>query len=174
MDPLAFLRKTIEQGDPDLLREIVRTFAETLMSADVRKPGDDYRRQGTQVLRVQRLDIRPIEPIKNGTDVIGRRVKVKVVKNKVAPPFKIAEMEILATEGISREGGLLDMGLATNVVSKYGAWFNYGEARLGQGRENSKQFLRDHPDVAAELEAKVREKSGSAAIAVAAPDGEEG
>jgi len=121
-----------------------------------------------------RLDVRPIEPIKNGTDVIGRRVKVKVVKNKVAPPFKIAEMEILATEGISREGGLIDMGLATNVVSKYGAWFNYGESRLGQGRENSKQFLRDHPDVAAELEAKVREQSGAAAIAVGGPDGEEG
>ncbi len=121
-----------------------------------------------------RLDVAGIEPIKNGTDVIGRRIKVKVVKNKVAPPFKIAELEILATEGISREGGLIDMGLTSGVVTKYGAWFNYGEARLGQGRENSKQYLRDHPDVAAELEAKVREKSGSAAIAASAPEGEEG
>ncbi len=114
-----------------------------------------------------RLDVRPIEPIKNGTEVIGRRVKVKVVKNKVAPPFRLAELEILAAEGISREGGLIDMGLVTGVVSKYGAWFNYGETRLGQGRENSKQFLRDHPDVAAEVETKVREKSGSAALPAA-------
>jgi recombination protein RecA len=114
-----------------------------------------------------RLDVRPIEPIKQGTDVIGRRVKVKVVKNKVAPPFKIAELEILAAEGISREGGLIDMGLATNVLTKYGAWLNYGEQRLGQGRENTKQFFRDHPDVAREVEAKVREGSGNAALAAA-------
>ena len=117
-----------------------------------------------------RLDVRPIEQIKNGTDVIGRRVRVKVVKNKVAPPFRLAELEILAVEGISREGGLVDMGLLTGVVTKYGAWFNYGETRLGQGRENAKQFFRDHPDVAAEVEAKVREKSG--AIPVGGPDEE--
>ncbi|MBM4433964.1 MAG: recombinase RecA [Chloroflexi bacterium] len=115
----------------------------------------------------QRLDVRPIEPIKNGTEVIGRRVKVKVVKNKVAPPFRIAEIEILATEGISREGGLIDMGLATGVLSKYGAWLNHGETRLGQGRENAKQFFRDHPDVAGEVEGKIRERSGNAAIAAA-------
>ncbi len=117
-----------------------------------------------------RLDVRPIEQIKNGTDVIGRRVKVKVVKNKVAPPFRIAELEILAVEGISREGGLVDMGLLTGVVTKYGAWFNYGETRLGQGRENAKQFFRDNPDVAAEVEGKVREKSG--AVPVGGPDEE--
>jgi recombination protein RecA len=117
-----------------------------------------------------RLDVRPIEPIKSGTDIIGRRVKVKVVKNKVAPPFKIAELEILATEGISREGGLIDMGLATNVLSKYGAWLNYGEQRLGQGRENAKQFFRDHPDVAAEVESKIRAASGNAAIAAVAEE----
>jgi recombination protein RecA len=117
-----------------------------------------------------RLDVRPIEPIKQGTDVIGRRVKVKVVKNKVAPPFKVAEIEILAAEGISREGGLIDMGLATGVLSKYGAWLNYGETRLGQGRENAKQFFRDHPDVAAEVEAKIRERSGNAALAAAGDD----
>ena len=117
-----------------------------------------------------RLDVRPIEPIKNGTEVIGRRVKVKVVKNKVAPPFRLAELEILAAEGISREGGLVDMGLITGVVSKYGAWFNYGETRLGQGRENAKQFLRDHADVATELEAKVREKSGAALATAGAED----
>jgi len=117
-----------------------------------------------------RLDVAGIEQIKNGTDVIGRRVRVKVVKNKVAPPFRIAELEILAVEGISREGGLVDMGLLTGVVTKYGAWFNYGETRLGQGRENAKQFFRDHADVAAEVEAKVREKSG--AIPVGGPDEE--
>ena len=117
-----------------------------------------------------RLDVAGIEQIKTGTDVIGRRVRVKVVKNKVAPPFRIAELEILAVEGISREGGLVDMGLLTGVVTKYGAWFNYGETRLGQGRENAKQFFRDHADVAAEVEAKVREKSG--AIPVGGPDEE--
>ncbi len=114
-----------------------------------------------------RLDVRPIEPIKSGTEIIGRRVKVKVVKNKVAPPFKIAELEILAAEGISREGGLIDMGLATAVLSKYGAWLNYGEQRLGQGRENAKQFFRDHPDVSAEVESKVRAASGNVALAAA-------
>ncbi|HVR88590.1 MAG TPA: recombinase RecA [Candidatus Limnocylindria bacterium] len=118
-----------------------------------------------------RLDVRPIEQIKNGTEVIGRRVRVKVVKNKVAPPFRLAELEILATEGISREGGLVDMGLLSGVVSKYGAWFNYGEQRLGQGRENAKQYLRDHPDVAAELEGKVRESSG-VALPAGGPDEE--
>jgi len=117
-----------------------------------------------------RLDVRPIEPIKQGTEIIGRRVKVKVVKNKVAPPFKIAELEILATEGISREGGLIDMGLATAVLSKYGAWLNYGEQRLGQGRENAKQFFRDHPDVAAEVESKIRAGSGNAALAASAAE----
>jgi len=120
-----------------------------------------------------RLDVRPIEPIKNGTEIIGRRVKVKVVKNKVSPPFRIAEMEILASEGISKEGGLIDMGIATGVVSKYGAWINYGEQRLGQGRENAKQYLRDHKDVAAELEKKVREKSGAAALPVGGPDADD-
>ena len=120
-----------------------------------------------------RLDIRPIEPIKNGTDIIGRRVRVKVVKNKVSPPFRIAELEILAAEGISREGGLLDMGVTTGVLDKSGAWINYGKARIGQGREAAKQFLREHADVANEIEAKVRERSGAAAVA-ASPDGEEG
>ncbi|MGH2492770.1 MAG: recombinase RecA [Candidatus Limnocylindria bacterium] len=120
-----------------------------------------------------RLDIRPIEPIKNGTEIIGRRVRVKVVKNKVSPPFRVAELEILAAEGISREGGLLDMGVTTGVLDKSGAWINYGKQRIGQGREAAKQFLREHSDVAAEVEAKVRERSGAAAIA-ASPDGEEG
>jgi recombination protein RecA len=120
-----------------------------------------------------RLDIRPIEPIKNGTEIIGRRVRVKVVKNKVSPPFRIAELEILAAEGISREGGLLDMGVTTGVLDKSGAWINYGKARIGQGREAAKQFLREHADVANEIETKVRERSGAAAVP-ASPDGEEG
>jgi recombination protein RecA len=121
-----------------------------------------------------RLDIRPIEPIKNGTEIIGRRVKVKVVKNKVSPPFRIAELEILAAEGISREGGLLDMGVTTGVLDKSGAWINYGKTRIGQGREAAKQYLRDNPAVAAEVEAKVRERSGAAALPAApSPDGEE-
>jgi len=120
-----------------------------------------------------RLDIRPIEQIKNGTDIIGRRVRVKVVKNKVSPPFRIAELEILAAEGISREGGLIDMGVTTGVLDKSGAWINYGKQRIGQGREAAKQFLREHADVANEVEQKVRERSGAAAVA-ASPDGEEG
>jgi recombination protein RecA len=120
-----------------------------------------------------RLDIRPIEPIKNGTDIIGRRVRVKVVKNKVSPPFRIAELEILAAEGISREGGLLDMGVTTGVLDKSGAWINYGKQRIGQGREAAKQYLRENTAVASEIETKVRERSGAAAVA-ASPDGEEG
>ncbi|TMB77994.1 MAG: recombinase RecA [Chloroflexi bacterium] len=119
-----------------------------------------------------RLDIRPIEPIKNGTEIIGRRVKVKVVKNKVSPPFRIAELEILAAEGISREGGLIDMGVTTGVLEKSGAWINYGKQRIGQGREAAKQYLRDNASVATEIETKVRERSGAAALP-ASPDGEE-
>ena len=118
-----------------------------------------------------RIDIRPIEPIKQGDVVIGRRVKVKVVKNKVAPPFRIAEIEILASEGISREGGLIDMGITMGVLDKSGAWINYGKTRIGQGRENAKQFLRDHPDVAAEIDAKVR--AGNLAVGNEGPNGEE-
>ncbi|TMG43091.1 MAG: DNA recombination/repair protein RecA, partial [Chloroflexi bacterium] len=118
-----------------------------------------------------RIDIRPIEPIKQGDVVIGRRVKVKVVKNKVAPPFRIAEIEILANEGISREGGLIDMGVATGVLDKSGAWINYGKTRIGQGRENAKQFLREHADVAAEIDTKVRERSLSPGSE--SPNGEE-
>ncbi|TMD52643.1 MAG: recombinase RecA [Chloroflexi bacterium] len=120
-----------------------------------------------------RIDIRPIEPIKQGDVVIGRRVKVKVVKNKVAPPFRIAEIEILANEGISREGGLIDMGITTGILDKSGAWINYGKTRIGQGRENAKQFLRDHADVAAEIDTKVRERSLVAGNETSSPNGEE-
>ncbi len=117
-----------------------------------------------------RLDIRRIEPIKNGQDVIGNRVRVKVVKNKVAPPFKAVEIEILGTEGISREGGLIDMGVTTGVLDKSGAWFTYGKERIGQGRENAKQFLRDHHDVAGKIEAEIRERAGQVAVAAGADE----
>ncbi len=120
-----------------------------------------------------RLDVRPIEPIKQGTEIIGRRVRVKVVKNKVSPPFRIAELEILASEGISKEGGLIDMGVTTGVLDKSGAWINYGKTRIGQGREAAKQFLRDNADVAAEVEAKVRERSGAVPVAPSGDGGEE-
>jgi recombination protein RecA len=105
-----------------------------------------------------RLDIRRIETIKSGTDSIGSRTRVKVVKNKVAAPFRVAEFDVMYGEGISREGGLLDVGVASDIVSKTGAWFNYGDLRLGQGREQSKEFLRANQDVAQKLETEIRGK----------------
>jgi len=113
-----------------------------------------------------RLDIRRVETIKSGTDSIGNRVRVKVVKNKVAPPFRVAEFDIMYGEGISREGGLLDVGVAMDVVSKTGAWFTFGETRLGQGREAAKTFLRENPPVSAEVEGRIRSGLSSAAIPV--------
>jgi recombination protein RecA len=104
-----------------------------------------------------RLDVRRVDSIKQGTDVVGNRVRVKVVKNKVAPPFKQVEFDHMYSEGISREGSLLDVGLEMGLVDKSGAWFNYGSARLGQGRENAKEFLRQNTDVRAELDAQIRE-----------------
>ncbi len=113
-----------------------------------------------------RLDIRRIETIKSGTDSIGSRVRVKVVKNKVAAPFRVAEFDVMYGEGISREGGLLDVGVASDVVSKTGAWFNYGDLRLGQGREQSKEFLRANPDIAAKLETEIRGKVATIQVPV--------
>jgi recombination protein RecA len=104
-----------------------------------------------------RLDVRRVDSIKQGTDVVGNRVRVKVVKNKVAPPFRQVEFDHMYAEGISREGGLLDVGLEMGLVEKSGAWFTYGTARLGQGRENAKEFLRQNPDVREELERQIRE-----------------
>lgn len=104
-----------------------------------------------------RLDVRRVDSIKQGTDVVGNRVRVKVAKNKVAPPFKQIEYDQMYSEGISREGGLLDVGLEMGLVEKSGAWFNYGPTRLGQGRENAKQFLRDNTETSQELDARVRE-----------------
>ena len=107
-----------------------------------------------------RVDIRRIGALKDGDQIVGNRVKVKIVKNKIAAPFRLAEFDIDYGLGISRFGELLDMGVEHKVVGKSGAWFNYGEVRLGQGRENSKQFLRDNLDLADEIEKQLREKLG--------------
>ncbi len=104
-----------------------------------------------------RLDVRRSEAIKNGTDIIGNKVKVKVVKNKVAPPFKDAEFDILYGEGISKNGMLLDLGVEAGIVEKSGAWYNYGDMRLGQGRENARVYLNENPELAKEIEEKIRD-----------------
>ncbi len=103
-----------------------------------------------------RLDIRRTDSIKQGQDVVGNRTRVRVVKNKVAPPFKTAEFDIMYSEGISREGGLIDLGLEMGLVKKSGAWFTVGDIRLGQGRENAKEFLRQNSDVASAIEEQIR------------------
>jgi recombination protein RecA len=108
----------------------------------------------------QRLDIRRIETLKEGTEAVGNRVRVKVVKNKVAPPFRQAEFDIEYGVGISKEGGLIDMALEHDLIQKSGSFFSYGETRLGQGRNNTKEFLRDNPELAAELERKIHAKLG--------------
>jgi recombination protein RecA len=113
-----------------------------------------------------RLDIRRIETLKSGTDAFGSRTRVKVVKNKVASPFRVAEFDILYNEGISREGGLLDVGIAAGVLSKSGTWFNYGETRLGQGRETAREFLKAHPDLADRIETEIRSRVGSIEVGV--------
>ncbi len=105
-----------------------------------------------------RLDIRRIETIKTGTESVGNRVRVKVVKNKVSPPFRVAEFDVMYGEGISKEGGLLDVGVAMDVVTKTGAWFTFGDTRLGQGREASKDFLKGNADIAAEIDRLIRAK----------------
>ncbi len=107
-----------------------------------------------------RLDVRRIETLKDGQDMVGNRTRVKVVKNKVAPPFKQAEFDILYGQGISKEGSLIDMGVETGVVRKAGAWFTYDADQLGQGKENARSFLRNNPDIAAKLEKQIREKLG--------------
>lgn len=104
-----------------------------------------------------RMDIRRIESLKQGTDVVGNRTRVKIVKNKVAPPFKQAEFDIMYGEGISRVGSALDMAIELDIINKSGAWFSYQGERLGQGRENVKSMLKDHPDLVKEIEGKIRE-----------------
>lgn len=111
-----------------------------------------------------RMEIRRAEQIKNGTDVIGNRAKVKIVKNKVAPPFKRCEVDIMYGEGISKTGELLDMAVEKDLVNKSGAWYSYGSERIGQGRENAKKWLADHPDQMAELMNKVRVAYGMAPL----------
>jgi recombination protein RecA len=103
-----------------------------------------------------RLDVRRGEQLKNGSEVIGNRTKVKVVKNKVAPPFRVAEFDIIYGQGISREGTLLDMAVARDIIHKSGAWFSYKDQRIGQGRENTRQYLKDNPEVAQEIDAEIR------------------
>jgi recombination protein RecA len=129
-----------------------------------------------------RLDLRRIDSIKQGTDVVGSRVKAKVVKNKVAPPFRVAEFDIMYNEGISKEGGLLDMATELGLVKKTGAFYSYGETRLGQGRENARDFLKRNPEITEELERTIRHQTlagsrgieitenGRAALAEAAGD----
>jgi recombination protein RecA len=107
-----------------------------------------------------RLDVRRIETLKDGTEAVGNRTRVKVVKNKVAPPFKVAEFDILYGIGISREGSLIDLGVEHGIVRKAGAWYTYEGDQLGQGKENARNFLRDNPDLANEIEKKIKEKLG--------------
>src|SRR6478672_1792943 len=107
-----------------------------------------------------RLDVRRIETLKDGSDPVGNRTRVKVVKNKVAPPFKQAEFDILYGLGISREGGLIDMGVEAGLVRKAGAWYTYEGDQLGQGKENARAFLKDNPDLANEIEKRIKEKLG--------------
>jgi recombination protein RecA len=113
-----------------------------------------------------RMDIRRIETLKTGTDAVGSRTRVKVVKNKVASPFRVAEFDIMYNEGISREGGLLDVGIAAGILSKTGAWFNYGDTRLGQGRENARDFLKSNPEIARKVDDEIRGKVASIEVGV--------
>jgi len=123
-----------------------------------------------------RLDIRRLGAIKSGDEVIGNETRVKVVKNKVAPPFRNAEFEIIYGEGVSREGELVDLGVVHELIQKSGSWYSYAGDRIGQGKDNVRTFLKEHPEIAAGLEAKIREKSlgtlaasrpaGAAAVAV--------
>jgi recombination protein RecA len=115
-----------------------------------------------------RLDIRRIESIKDGVEVVGNRTRVKVVKNKVAPPFRQAEFDIMYGKGISREGGVLDIGVDNDIVKKSGAWYTYEGEQLGQGRENAKQFLADNPEIMIEISERIRTAMGIGVVAEAA------
>jgi recombination protein RecA len=106
-----------------------------------------------------RIDLRRIDSIKVGTEVVGNRVRAKVVKNKVAPPFRTAEFDIMFRGGISKEGDLIDLGASMGILKKTGAFFSFGDSRLGQGRENAKMYLKQHPETAAEIENQIRSKA---------------
>jgi recombination protein RecA len=105
-----------------------------------------------------RLDVRRIQSIKVGAEVVGSRTRVRVVKNKVAPPFREAEFDIMYNEGISKEGDLIDIGAQLGLIAKHGAFFSFGDTRIGQGRENAKQYLKEHPDLAAQIDQTIREQ----------------
>lgn len=120
-----------------------------------------------------RLEVRRAETIKQGSDMVGNRTKIKVVKNKVAPPFKVAEVDIMYGEGISYVGEVVDLGVEYEIVQKSGSWFAYGDERLGQGRENAKQFLKENPEVCAEIAQKIRVAAGIASEEYVVPEEEE-
>ena len=123
-----------------------------------------------------RIDIRRIGAIKKGEEVIGSETRAKVVKNKVAPPFRQAEFDILYGEGISREGEIIELGVANKIVDKSGSWYTYGKERIGQGKDNARDYLREHPEVAQEIEAKVRAElgvGGGAGVPTAAAEEDE-
>jgi recombination protein RecA len=120
-----------------------------------------------------RLDIRRIGQIKDKEEVVGNQTRVKVVKNKVAPPFKVVEFDIMYGEGVSKTGELLDLGVKAGLIEKSGSWFSYKSERIGQGRENAKLFLKEHKDVAAEIENQIRVNAGLLANAMTAAPTEE-
>lgn len=121
-----------------------------------------------------RLDIRRIGAIKDRDEVVGNQTRVKVVKNKLAPPFKVIEFDIMYGEGVSKMGEILDLGVQAGIVDKSGAWFSYGSERIGQGRENAKTFFRENPDMTREIENKIRENDGLIAEAMLVkPDAEQ-
>ncbi|MCH9700843.1 MAG: recombinase RecA, partial [Actinomycetia bacterium] len=111
-----------------------------------------------------RMDVRRIETLKDGTDAVGNRTRVKVVKNKIASPFKQAEFDILYGKGISKEGSLIDMGVEQGFIRKSGSWFTYDGEQMGQGKENARKFMIENPEIAAEVEKKIKEKLGIGAV----------
>ncbi len=119
-----------------------------------------------------RMEIRRIGAIKDRDEVVGSQTRVKVVKNKLAPPFRMVEFDIMYGEGISKAGELLDLGMKAGIIEKAGSWFSYGSERIGQGRENAKTYLRAHPEIAEQIEAKIRENAGLVSSALIAGDGE--
>ncbi|MCU0872649.1 MAG: DNA recombination/repair protein RecA, partial [Pirellulaceae bacterium] len=121
-----------------------------------------------------RIDVRRIGQLKEGEEVVGQRVRAKVVKNKVAPPFRVAEFDMMQTSGISYEGDLLDLGVTSKVVSRSGAWFKYGETYLGQGKEKARAFLIENPQVTAEIHQKILGAGAAGVAGVAASAAEEG
>ncbi|MNI56664.1 recombinase A [compost metagenome] len=120
-----------------------------------------------------RLDVRRVETIKQGNDMVGNRTRIKVVKNKVAPPFKQAEVDIMYGEGISREGSIVDIATEMDIINKSGAWYSYNNERLGQGRENAKQYLKDNKQVAQAIETKIRESISVIPVTTANTDDED-